>query len=220
MKKYFRNLCQSLATSLGVGLFVFGLLVAAQAESPVSVASPTAGSETEDPGKASSADEVAIKKAADQLYAHVFRTPDNYPNMEPVKTLFTDRLYAIILPESLRKVETEDDVSALQFIPGNGGADTYALQTPEISGALATISVIFDGRDGRDGQAPHTLLLQFERQPDGRWLIATISDVYDGAIMPWVGSSNTAVGAPAATHTSDRIGSGKGLARQPPNRKN
>jgi len=123
-------------------------------------------------------------------------------------------------------------VSGLQFIPGNGGAETYAVQSAEIQGSLATISVIFDGFDGRNGQDPHKMVLHLERQKSDRWLISDISEFYDGKLWSWSDkaknletvSASASAGA-ASDVPSDRLCGGKVLTnggvimRQSSNRK-
>lgn len=186
MKNHFSILFCSLSVTLFACVFAVGGLSAGQALPSDAGAKIAAPVETRTAPKADSSEEDSVRKVADQLYKELF-IDDGYmsPKFEKIKHCFENEIFALITREYARTLGDDDDGYIYNFVPGNGGAETYALQPAEIKGSVATVSVIFDGRDGSDGQDPAKILLHFKRQADGQWLIADICDVCDGTISPW-----------------------------------
>lgn len=186
---FFRRLSVTFFASV---LFVGGLS-AGQALPADAGARIAAAVETKNALKEGSSEETAVRKVADQLYTELF-IDDGYvsPKFEKIKHCFEDKLFTLISREYARTLGEDDDGYLYKFVPGNGGAETYALQPAEIQGSVATVPVIFDGRDGSDGQESVKVLLQLQRQADGQWLIAEICDVYEGTITPWSSLQNNA----------------------------
>lgn len=186
MKNCFSILFRSLSVTFFASVIAVGGLSAGSAVPSDAGAKIAAPVEIRTEAKADSSEEASVRKVAEQLYKELF-IEDGYisPEFEKIKPCFENEIFTLITKEYARTLGDDDEGYIYHFVPGNGGAETYALQSAEIQGSVATVSVIFDGRDGSDGQDPARIILQLKRQADGQWLIAYICDVYDGTISPW-----------------------------------
>lgn len=120
---------------------------------------------------------VNVKTVADALYSAVFKA-DLSPKPEAVQQFLTPRLYSLIIQEAKRPLTGDDDEPAYQFVPGNGGADGYTIQSPVVSGSIASIGVCFYFKD--EPVNPNwKIYLQLEKQSNNQWLVTNLFDVCD-----------------------------------------
>lgn len=124
---------------------------------------------------------VNVKTVTDALYSAVFKA-DLSPKLESIKHFLTPTLYSLIAQEAQRPRSEDDDEPVYQFVPGNGGADGYTIQSPLVSGEIASVAVSFYF-NGQPVNPNWKMQLQLEKQNNNQWLVSNVYYVSeDGSI--------------------------------------